>query len=149
MYWKMIYTWSTFEDKTLSKVKARSLPRTSWWCCGMRRTHICSPASFSLGSRGRTCMHKMVSKLYEWVCWDLILFVCFGITSHFNIWGHIATVPVCSSGTLTNVLATQECHAANTGRNIPSCHSLQTHGWPVAVLSIDVEHHTGIHSYPF
>ena len=27
------------------------------------------------------------------------LFVCLGLTSLLNIWGHIATVPVCSSGT--------------------------------------------------
>ena len=32
------------------------------------------------------------------------LFVCFGLTSLWNIWGHIATVPACSSGILTNVL---------------------------------------------
>ena len=32
------------------------------------------------------------------------LFVCLGLTSLLNIWGHIATVPACSSGTLTNVL---------------------------------------------
>ena len=31
------------------------------------------------------------------------LFVCFGLTSLLNIWGHIATVPGCNS-TLTNVL---------------------------------------------
>ena len=29
---------------------------------------------------------------------------CLGLTSFLNIWGHIATVPACSSGTLTNVL---------------------------------------------
>ena len=35
----------------------------------------------------------------------LIFFVfVFGLTSLLNIWGHIATVPACSSGTLTNVL---------------------------------------------
>ena len=33
-----------------------------------------------------------------------ILFVCLGLTSLFNIWGHIATVPACSSGSLTIVL---------------------------------------------
>ena len=32
------------------------------------------------------------------------LFVCLGLRSLFNIWGHIVTVPACSSGTLTNVL---------------------------------------------
>ena len=33
-----------------------------------------------------------------------LLFVCMGLTSLLNIWGHIAMVPACSSGTLTNVL---------------------------------------------
>ena len=32
------------------------------------------------------------------------LFVCLGLTSLWNIWGHITTVPACSIGTLTNVL---------------------------------------------
>ena len=32
------------------------------------------------------------------------LFVCLGLTLLWNIWGHITTVPACSSGTLTNVL---------------------------------------------
>ena len=32
------------------------------------------------------------------------VFVCLGLTSLWNIWGHITTVPACSSGTLTNVL---------------------------------------------
>ena len=31
-------------------------------------------------------------------------FVCFGLTSLLNIWGHITTVPACSSDTLTKVL---------------------------------------------
>ena len=31
-------------------------------------------------------------------------FVCWGLTSLFNNWGHVTTVPACSSGTLTNVL---------------------------------------------
>ena len=34
----------------------------------------------------------------------ICLFVCLGLTSLWNIWGHITTVPACSSGTLTNVL---------------------------------------------
>ena len=37
--------------------------------------------------------------------WNFVrLFVCLGLTSFLNIWGHITTVPACSSGTLTNVL---------------------------------------------
>ena len=36
--------------------------------------------------------------------WVVCLFVCLGLTSLWNIWGHIMTVPACSSGTLTNVL---------------------------------------------
>ena len=35
---------------------------------------------------------------------ELCLFVCLGLTSLWNIWGHITMVPACSSGTLTNVL---------------------------------------------
>ena len=34
----------------------------------------------------------------------VILFVCLGLTSLLKISCHIATVPVCSSGSLTNVL---------------------------------------------
>ena len=37
-------------------------------------------------------------------CWSSYLFVCLGLTSLRNIWGHITTVPACSSGTLTNML---------------------------------------------
>ena len=33
-----------------------------------------------------------------------LVFVCVGLTSLLNIWGHIATEPACSSGTLTLVL---------------------------------------------
>ena len=33
-----------------------------------------------------------------------LFFVCLGLTSLWNIWGHITAVPACSSGTLTNVL---------------------------------------------
>ena len=39
---------------------------------------------------------------------SVVYFVCFlfvlGLTSLWNIWGHITTVPACSSGTLTNLL---------------------------------------------
>ena len=31
-------------------------------------------------------------------------FFCLGLTLLLNVWGHITTVPACSSGTLTNVL---------------------------------------------
>ena len=34
----------------------------------------------------------------------ICLFVCLGLMSLWNIWGHITTVPACSSGALTNVL---------------------------------------------
>ena len=41
--------------------------------------------------------------------------------------------------------ATQECHAANTGHDT---HPITVYRHrAVAVLSIDVERHTGIHSY--
>ena len=45
--------------------------------------------------------------------------------------------------------ATLECHAADTGHDTQPCHSVQTLGQPAAVISIDVECHTGIHNYAF
>ena len=54
---------------------------------------------------------KLVDLLYIWqrvylfVMWTVAYpFVCLGLTSLFDIWGHITTMPACSSGTLTNVL---------------------------------------------
>ena len=44
------------------------------------------------------------SKGKIWSLWKSALFVCWGLTSLWNIWVHITTVPACSSGTLTNVL---------------------------------------------
>ena len=74
--------------------------------------------------------------------------VClFGVIYRFNIRGHMM-VPACSSGTST-CATTLECHAADTGHDIPTRHSKQTQDQPIIVLSIDVEHHTGIHNYPF
>ena len=62
---------------------------------------------------------------------------------------HIATLPTCSNGTLTKSVATRECHAADTGHDTPTRHSIQTQGRRVVVLSIVVERHTGKHNYPF
>ena len=45
--------------------------------------------------------------------------------------------------------ATLECHAADTGHDTPPRHNIQTQGRPVAVLSIELKRHTGIHNYPF
>ena len=45
--------------------------------------------------------------------------------------------------------AAQECHATDTGHDTRPCHSIQSQGRPVAVLSIDMERHTGIHNYHF
>ena len=39
--------------------------------------------------------------------------------------------------------------AAHTGHGTSPRHSIQTRGWPVAVLSIDVGRHDGIHNYLF
>ena len=44
------------------------------------------------------------STIWRWSQVTYCLFVCLGLTSLWNIWGHITTVPACSSGTLTNVL---------------------------------------------
>ena len=47
----------------------------------------------------------MVSTCFiHFTCFDCFLFVCLGLKSLWNIWGHITTVPACSSGTLTNML---------------------------------------------
>ena len=78
--------------------------------------------------------------------WQYVKFVCLGLTSLLN--SHIATVPVCSSGTLTNVLPHRDA-MPQTQDMTPPRHSIQTQGRPVAVLSIDVERHTEIHSFPF
>ena len=40
--------------------------------------------------------------------------------------------------------ATQDCHAAYTGHDNPPLHSIQTHGRPVTMLSIDVMSHWNI-----
>ena len=47
---------------------------------------------------------KIARPLFCMVNYFVCLFVCLGLTSLWNIWGHITTVPACSSGTLTNVL---------------------------------------------
>ena len=69
-----------------------------------------------------------------------VSYVCM---DRFNNRCHIATVPACSSGILTNVLPYRNVMPQTS----PPCHSIR--GRPVAVLSIDVERHNGIHSYPF
>ena len=43
--------------------------------------------------------------------------------------------------------ATLKYHAADTGHDTPSCYSIQTQGRPLAVLSIDVKHYTGINNH--
>ena len=54
----------------------------------------------------------------------------------------------CSNGTLTNALPHR--NATPQTQDITPVPSQYTDtGLPVAVLSIDVERHTGIHSYPF
>ena len=75
--------------------------------------------------------------------------VSLGFMSLLNVWGHIATLPACSSGTLTNVLPYRNVMPQTQDMTPHPVTSIQTQGWPVAVLSIDVERHTGIHNYPF
>ena len=59
-------------------------------------------------------------------------------------------MPACSSGSLTNVLPHRNAMPhTHTGHDTPPCHRIQTLGRPVVVLTIDVEHHTGIHNYHF
>ena len=91
-----------------------------------------------------------------WFCWQCrsknkYFKVCLGLTSLFYIWGHIATVHACSSGTLTKLLqAGMPCCRHRTWHLIRSqytdigliCHS-------VIELFIDVKHYTGIPNYQF
>ena len=46
--------------------------------------------------------HTLFKVLYFILAKDM--FVCLGLTSLLNTWGHITTVPVCKCGSLTNVL---------------------------------------------
>ena len=53
------------------------------------------------------CMASNRNKVKINLCYfleNLVCWVCLGLTSFLKIRGHIATVPTCSSGTLTNVL---------------------------------------------
>ena len=71
-------------------------------------------------------------------------FVCFGFNvalKHLRSYHDGASFEQCAD--------TQEFHAADTEHDTPTRHNIQTRDRPVAVLSIDVERHTGIHSYPF
>ena len=87
-------------------------------------------------------------KIANWVLRDFALFVClFGFNvalKHLRSYHDGACLWY-----FDQCAATQKCHAADTGHDTPPRHSIQTRGRPVAVLSIDVERHTGIHSYPF
>ena len=56
-----------------------------------------------IGRNNRTMFSK-ISLNCVIVGFCCLLFVCLGLTSLWNIWGHITTVPACSSNTLTNVL---------------------------------------------
>ena len=80
---------------------------------------------------------------------DLSSLFCFGITVTFK---HLRSYHdgVCFlQWYFDQCAATQVCHAADTGHVTPPRHSVQTRDRPIAVLSIDVQRHTGIHSYPF
>ena len=71
-------------------------------------------------------------------CIAVIRLFVLGFTSLLNMWSNIATVPACSSGTLTGM----PCHRHRTW-HVPPRHSIgiQTKSRP------DVERHTGIHNY--
>ena len=49
-------------------------------------------------------------------------------------------LPACSSETLTNVLPCAEMPCLHTGHDTPPCHSIQTLGQPIAVLSRGMSH---------
>ena len=61
-----------------------------------------------------------------------------------NIWGHITTLKLWY---FDQNAVTQECMPQT--HDMTPHHSIQTRGYPVAVLSIEMERHTGVHNYLF
>ena len=72
-----------------------------------------------------------------------------GLMSLLNIGGHVTMVLACSSGTLTNMVPHRNAMPQTQAMTPHPVTVYRQGGQPVAVLSIDVERHTGIHSYPF
>ena len=76
--------------------------------------------------------------------------VCWGLTSLLNIWGHITTVPACSSSTLTNVLPHMNA-IMQTQDMTPYSVMVYRHRADLSLcylIFIDVELHMGMHNYP-
>ena len=71
------------------------------------------------------------------------------IIAFLNIWGHIRTVPACSSSNLTMMLPQFNAMLQTQDMTTPTHYSKQTQGRPVFLLSIDVECYTWNHKYPF
>ena len=59
------------------------------------------------------------------IIYDSMRLVCLGLTSILNIWGHSATVPACSSDTLTNVQPHRNA-MSQTQDMTPTRYSIQT-----------------------
>ena len=83
-------------------------------------------------------MLQMGANIYPALC------CCFVCLLGFTVYGHITTVPACSSDTL---LPHRNAMLPTQDMTFQPRHSIQTQGRPVVVLSIDVERHTGIHNY--
>ena len=81
--------------------RLRCVTVTSWSCARSRRRRSLTPTPWSANSASMQVTYSTHSPTFQI---NEFLFVCLGLTSLWNIWGHIATVPTCGSGTLTNVL---------------------------------------------
>ena len=77
------------------------------------------------------CLQSYPKKSCRVSCRDT-LFVCVGSTGLFNIWGHITTVPACSSGTLphrnvmpqTQDMTSQPIRVYRHGADLSLCYPL-------------------------
>ena len=91
----------TMATRSLERRRARRRARSvavSW----PTRSRSCPGYSQTAGRSLRSRSYRQPGVWRKYL--KTFLFVCLGLTSLLNIWGHIATVPACSSGTLTNVL---------------------------------------------
>ena len=87
------FCWSSYTLTAACPTPWRPAPSRSW---PADPPHQPPPPSTSRKPSWRKSSSQSVCLF--WV------FVCLGLTSLLNIWGHITTVPACSSGALINVL---------------------------------------------
>ena len=128
------------------------MTKNIFWCYIYTNVfHMCDMVPiFSFGERWNVLLNFALPRWKKHPIFHLMkisislsLFVFVEVLmSLLNIWGHIMTVPACSSCCFDQCAATQECHATDTGHDTPPNQSIQTQGRP-NVLSIDVKRHFG------